>query len=214
MKILGIDEAGRGPVIGSLFVAGVKIEEKDEDRLANIGVRDSKLLSQKKREALFDQITGICEGYEIVEKTVQEIDSAVLSGNSNLNWLEAEIVAEIANKLGCDRLVLDCPSNNINAFTSYVRGRLDDEDIEIVAEHKADINHPVVSAASILAKVKREEHVLKLKKRYGDFGSGYPSDPKAVRFLELNHSRYDIFRKSWTSYRNAKEKSIQRKLVF
>jgi ribonuclease HII len=200
--ICGIDEAGRGPVIGPLVMAGVVMDEKELYRFENIGVKDSKLLSQAKRERLFDMVKNIALRYEIIVITPKQVDESLASPALNLNKLEGLTSAKILNNLKPEKAILDAPSNNISAFEEYVKGFLE-TDIDLRAEHKADLNYVVVGAASILAKVTRDREIEKLKRQVGiDFGSGYPSDPKTVKFLKENFDKYDFFRKSWASYKN------------
>ncbi|MBA3064300.1 ribonuclease HII, partial [Candidatus Woesearchaeota archaeon] len=97
--ILGIDEAGRGPVIGPLVIAGVSIDEKGIDKIKKLGVKDSKLLSPKQREELFDKIINTVKEYKAIIIQPEEIDSALRSESLNLNWLEAIKSAEIINFL-------------------------------------------------------------------------------------------------------------------
>ena len=211
--ICGVEEAGRGPVIGPMVMCGVVIDEKDTDKLKSIGVKDSKLLSPKERADLFDKIKQIAKKFEIVVIEPKEIDEVLDSDDMNLNWLEAKTSAQMINKLKPDRVVLDCPSNNIRAYSNYVRGLLI-KDVELIAEHKADLNYPVVGAASILAKVTRDSEIEKIKLKIGvNFGSGYPSDPRTVEFLEKNWDKYpEIFRKSWASYQRIVKGKNQKSL--
>lgn len=211
--ICGIDEAGRGPVIGPLVICGVLIDEKDEIKLKNIGVKDSKLLTPTKREDLFEKIKKIVKKYEILIVQPKDVDSFVESDHLNLNWLEANVSAGIINKLSPDKAILDCPSPNTRAYKEYVEKQLE-KNIEVAAEHKADVNYPVVSAASILAKVTRDAEIEKIKKKIGvNFGSGYPSDEVTQDFLKKNWNKYpEIFRKSWSSYKNFSEAKKQKKI--
>jgi len=211
--IVGIDEAGRGPVIGPLVICGVLIDEKDEIKLKNIGVKDSKLLSPKQREELFEKVKSAVKKYEILIIQPENIDAAVESQELNLNWLEAEVSAQIINKLKPEKAILDCPSTNTKAYSDYLRKKIN-IDIEIVAEHKADVNYPVVSAASILAKVTRDSEIEKIKKKIGvNLGSGYPSDEITQNFLKKNWDKYpEIFRKSWSTYKKVAEAKDQRAL--
>ncbi len=212
--VLGIDEAGRGPVIGPMVMAGVVVPEQDFQTLKSMGVKDSKLLSPKQREKLFPQITRMATGYKIVTLSAQEIDDALLSETSNLNWLEAQTTATILNALMHQKAIVDCPSNNIGAYTRYLRNLLSNKNIPLIVEHKADVNWPIVSAASILAKVTRDAEIEKLKKKYGDFGSGYASDPKTKDFLKENYARYpELFRKTWQPFKNASEGKKQASLA-
>jgi ribonuclease HII len=213
VTLVGIDEAGRGPVIGPLVLAGVKIKEKDEKNLKELGAKDSKLLSPNQRENLFEKILKAVGSYKIIILSPQEIDKAVSSKKTNLNWLEADNSAKIINHLKPDKAILDCPSNNIKKYTAYIKFKLK-VNAKIIAEHKADFKYPVVSAASIIAKVTRDGEIEKIKKKIGiDFGSGYPADPLTVSFMEKYYNVYpEIFRKSWESYKKIINKSNQKNL--
>lgn len=211
--ILGIDEAGRGPVIGPLVIAGVAIEEGDEKKLTALHVKDSKLLTPKQRKDLYSKILKIAKSHEILIVQPAEIDFAVKGEDGlNLNWLEARKSAEIINKLAPGKAIIDCPSPNIAEYTSYIKNLLN-TDTELVLEHKADEKYIVVSAASIIAKVTRDEEIAKLKKAYGDIGSGYPADPKTKEFLEENWDKTpEIFRKSWKCYADLAKGKGQKRL--
>ena len=212
--LCGVEEAGRGPVIGPLVMCGVLIKEEDEAKLTAIGAKDSKLLTPKTREILFDQIKGMVKGYKIIIVSPADIDKTLLSADSNLNWLEADISAELINFLKPDVAILDCPSTNIPAYRNYVKNKLKNKKIKVIAEHKADVNYPVVSAASILAKVTRDREIEKLKKKIGmNFGSGYPSDARTQGFLKKHYKDFpDIFRKTWSSYKRVAAPKNQKKL--
>lgn len=210
MKVLGIDEAGRGPVIGSLFIAGVMIEEGQENKLD--GSKDSKLLAHKKRIELDKKIKANSE-YLILEVNPQEIDEALLSDHLNLNWLEAHKQAEIINKLKPDKAIIDCPSPNCGKYKEYLKDLLDNKETELIVEHKADLNYLTCAAASILAKVKREEHMDKIKVKYGDTGAGYPADPKTKEFIKNNWQKHpEIFRKTWSTFKNQEKMKSQKTL--
>ena len=117
---------------------------------------------------------------------------------------------KIINKLKPDKAILDAPSNNIEAYADYVKNKVK---CEILAEHKADANYPVVGAASILAKVTRDREIEKIKEKVGkDIGSGYPSDPITQEFLKKNWNKYDFFRKSWETYKKIAKEKNQSKL--
>ncbi|MBU0929799.1 MAG: ribonuclease HII [Nanoarchaeota archaeon] len=212
--ICGIDESGRGPVIGSLVIVGVLIEEKDVSKLEKIGVKDSKLLTHKKRMFLAEKIKKIVKKYKIIEIEPKEIDEAIDGNQSlNLNWLEAHKTVEIINELKPDKAIIDCPSPNIKKYKDYLIKLLNNKDIELVIEHHAEKHFPV-GAASIIAKCIREEEVEKIKKKYNiEFGSGYPSDSNTKKFLEENFNNpelQEIFRKSWIPFKNHmnKQKSL------
>ena len=211
--LLGIEDAGRGPVIGPLIMAGVVIAEEKQEELTRLGVKDSKMLSPDTREILYDKILALAEAHSIKIISPQEIDEAMASEHLNLNWLEAIKTGEIINELDSERVIVDCPSTNCAAYEAYLK-KLIEKEVELIIEHKADQNYPVVSAASIIAKVTRDREIEKIKKEIGvDFGSGYMSDEKTLRFLEGNHHKYpEIFRKKWVSFKNAVDKKNQKTL--
>jgi ribonuclease HII len=208
VKVLGIDEAGRGPVIGPMIMAGAMIEEGNEGQLGS--VKDSKLVSQKDRiileRHLKKQIT-----YEVLVVEPEIIDAAVLSGELNLNWLEAHKQAEIINKLKPDKAIIDCPSINCEAYEKYLMNLIDDKSVKLVVEHKADEKYPICSAASILAKTEREKQMGDIKRKYGNTGSGYPADPNTKEFIKSNWNKCpEIFRKSWSTYKKFADKEKQK----
>ena len=206
--IAGADEAGRGPVIGPLVMCGITIDEKDVHKLKEIGVKDSKLLTPKKRVALFPLIKEVVKEYKLIIVEPAEIDDALNSPTLNLNWLEAIKTAMILNALKPNKAIVDCPSINIEAYHTYM-GQFLKYDMEIQLEHNAERFEPV-AAASILAKVTRDNLIEELKKKYGDFGSGYPSDPKTKKFLEENHAKFpEIFRTTWASYKRFSQKTLK-----
>ncbi|MCK5150145.1 ribonuclease HII [Candidatus Pacearchaeota archaeon] len=217
MLILGIDDAGRGPVIGPMVLAGCLMDEETERELKKIGVKDSKQLTQKRREFLEQKIKDKAETFEIVI-----ISPAIIDGTNhkgiNLNALEAIKTAEIINKINKGfkkiKVIVDCPSVSIIKWQDFLKTKIKNlSNLEISCEHKADKNHPVVSAASILAKCVREKEMSKLKEKYGDeIGSGYTSDPLTQRFLEKQghkHKDTGIFRKTWATWKNLFAKKEQ-----
>ena len=213
MLILGIDEAGRGPVLGPLVMAGALLREEDVVSLKELGVKDSKLLSPEKRETLEKEIHKIAVNFtlEIVEPL--NIDAAIKSW-LNLNWLEGNMAVAIINRLKPDTAIIDCPSPNIQAYKEYLFHRLENKKIKLIVEHKADLNHLPVSAASILAKVARDREIEKMKQKIGfDFGSGYLTDEKTQVFLKKHFNDYEnVFRKAWVSFRNVENERQQKSL--
>lgn len=211
MLILGIDDAGRGPLIGPMILAGVLLDKTKENFLKKNNVKDSKLLGHSERVRIAKIIKESAENFEVVTVLPEEIDDAILFGK-NLNTLEAMKMAAVINKINSGkfskekiRVILDCPSVNIAAWQRNLESFVSRKDnLTITCEHKADLNHVVVGAASILAKVAREDEVARIKKQHGDIGSGYPSDPYTKEFLrkrgkELANS--GIFRKSWATWK-------------
>ncbi|MBI4148805.1 ribonuclease HII [Candidatus Woesearchaeota archaeon] len=214
MTICGIDEAGRGPVIGPLVMCGVLIQEGEETQLLKLGVKDSKLLSAKQRERICEQLKQKYK-YCVVEIPPAEIDSAVNGeGPGNLNWLEADKAAEIINTLQPRQAILDCPSPNIKAYTQYLVQRLKDKSTIMQCAHHADRDFPVVGAASIIAKVTRDARIEEIKKRVGvDFGSGYVADPVTAEFVKSSWSKFpEIFRHSWAPYQKLVKEFTQGRL--
>ena len=214
--ILGIDDAGRGPVIGPMVLAGVLMDEHEEIELKELGAKDSKLLTPEKRRKIGDQVLKRFE-HHIEVSSPKEIDDS-----DNLNYLEAVKTAMIINKLiintiGVTKAIVDCPSVNIEKWSNDVQKLIEKpEKVNLVCEHKADFNHLVVAAASIIAKEKREEEMFKIKfKIQEDCGSGYPADPKTKEFLKDNHNnpKYkDIIRFSWKTIKNLQSAKNQKKL--
>lgn len=226
MFILGIDDAGRGPLIGPMILAGVLLSYEQEKYLKNFEIRDSKVVSQTKRVELASIIRKNSSKIKIVEVFPNEIDFSIEMG-INLNILEAKKTAEIINTINEKeirkekiKVIVDCPSNNIEAWCKTLLGFVSfKENLEVICEHKADANHLSVAAASILAKVKREEKICEIKKqfeKYGDVGSGYPSDPVTRKFLIKNGkilSESGIFRKSWSTWKEVFPEKGQSKLT-
>lgn len=208
MRICGIDEAGRGPVIGPLVIACVCVS--DEESLRRIGVKDSKKLKRKKRE----ELAKVIERIGVVEKIVleaSEIDQ--LMDVLNLNQIEAGVFAKLIEKLKPDIVYVDAAENNAVHFKEMIEQRCAWK-CQIVAEHRADEKYPVVSAASIIAKVYRDEAIEKIKKDVGvDFGSGYPSDPRTIKYLQKLVSQggeLPIFvRRHWSTVERVKNKKLE-----
>jgi len=185
VTIAGVDEAGRGPAIGPLVVAAVSFQKEAADDLFSMGVRDSKALSPRKRESLAPTIMEIAEGYSIFELQPWAIDKVVNRAQKlrKLNYLEAMAMAKTIRDLHPDKVYVDTADVLPDRFGNDILRVLGWKP-HLICEKKADINYPVVSAASILAKVRRDTRVSELKEIHGDFGSGYPSDPKTVAFIE------------------------------
>ncbi len=220
--VAGIEEAGRGPVIGPMVMAITVIESSKEHTLREIGVKDSKQLTPKQRKALFMQLQGFLQAYDYKIIEPKEIDNSLISGNSNLNWLEADISIELVKKITkdiqIDQYYIDCPSTNIESYVAYLTKHIPLEPSCIIAEHKADQNYPIVSAASIIAKVIRDQEIENLQTQLGfDFGSGYTSDKKTITFLRdwvKKHKKLPNFvRKSWVTAKNILNDVKQKKLV-
>ena len=182
--LLGIDESGRGPVIGDMVIAGILLPSRRSERLLKKeGVKDSKQLSKKKREALFPIIQQAST--RIVTKTVtaSDVDSWRESGKS-LNELEAKVFAEIINETRPKVAIVDCSDVVPRTFRKRMARYIDGAAPRLICEHFADRNYPVVSAASIIAKVTRDSGIRELCAAVGQLGTGYCSDRRTVEFLE------------------------------
>jgi ribonuclease HII len=182
MLLLGADEAGKGPVIGSMFVAGVVVEEEQLFDLAAWGVRDSKQLSADRRRTLSKKIKDAAVDLYILEVAPQVIDE--LRQVMTMNEIMVRCFAQVLARLRADRAFLDAADVDEARFAERVRAQ-SGATMEILAEHHADQRHSVVSAASILAKVRRDESIREIEAAYGcQIGSGYPSDPETIDFLK------------------------------
>lgn len=209
MLIAGIDEAGRGCVIGPLVIAGVLVREETLSELSNLGVKDSKLLTATKREELLPKIKSLCDKHLVLKLQPKDIDKVVESTRRlrKLNRLEAETMAKIVTDLEPDVVYVDAADVLEKRFGQHI---LDASTFKtrIISEHKADVTYPVVSAASIIAKVERDNTVAALRNEYGDFGTGYLTDPKTNVFLKEWLKTHDDFpefvRKSWKPAKKAK----------
>lgn len=196
--ILGIDEAGRGPVIGPLVICGVVCNEQDVEKLKVIGVKDSKLLTPLQREGLVPLIKNIITDFSLVKILPQTIEIG------NLNEIEIKVAASLIKKFMPSKVILDTPvsAKLSNFYCDKIRElvRFDlkaNKDVEMIGEPHADVNYHIVGAASILAKVERDSEIEELHKKYGDFGSGYPGDPKTQQFIKEWNLFPEIVRRSW-----------------
>jgi len=202
----GVDDAGRGSIIGPLVIAGVLYPEANMDDLTAIGVKDSKKLTPLRRRKLAEEIKKMVKGYHVVEIPPAKVDEAVARGRKfrKLNFLEARAMAEVIGKLKPEVAYVDSCDIDVKRFSSHIAEFLK-VPVRLVCEHEAEEKYPVVAAASIIAKVHRDQAVAKLREQYGDFGSGYPSDPRTLKFLEKwvrEHGEYPWFvRKTWKTLR-------------
>jgi len=198
MKIAGIDENGRGSLIGPLVITCFIIEESEVEKLKEIGVKDSKKLSKKKREEIFEKL----KNYEFYYELVLPIEIDIFLKNNGLNDLEAIYMAKLINRTDAKKYFIDSPSNPIkfqNKIKSYLK-----RNVELVVENKMDEKNLVVAAASIIGKVIRDREIKKIEEEIKEeIGSGYPGDKKTIKFLKnvlKNKKNYDFIRKSWVTY--------------
>ena len=205
MTICGVDEAGKGPVLGPMVTAGVLVSDMSE--LEMLGIKDSKKLSPKKRESLFEEITASWQTYTVV-RTPLEIDSR----EGTMNTFTASCHAEVVRALCADIVYLDACDVNAQRFGENVL-MLSGSSAQICSEHKADARYAVVGAASIVAKVTRDRYIADLKEEYGEIGSGYPSDPETISFLtEYILTRGEVplcARRSWQTVQDILDRVSQ-----
>jgi ribonuclease HII len=202
-----VDEAGKGSVLGPMVVAAVGVA--DEKTLVGLGLKDSKLLSEKERERLYPIIRRHCK-VAVVKLDAQQIDA--IRNEMTLNAAVARAHARVISKLSPSCAYVDACDVNIFRYAEMVRSNLE-RNCEIVSEHHADEKYPIVSAASIIAKVTRDRAIRTLAKKYGEIGSGYPSDPVTIRYLsgyiDVHRSPPIIARKSWKTVGNLIAKKTQ-----
>lgn len=175
--ICGVDEAGKGAVLGPMVVAAVGCDH--EDILPGIGIKDSKQLSPEKRGRLYKEITSTCStALRII--SAGEIDTARKS--MTINTLVARLHAAVITDLRPGLAYVDACDVIAGRYGEMVTSFLGCE-CRVVAEHHADTSFPLVSAASIVAKVVRDREIEVLTAQYGEIGSGYPADQRTVDFL-------------------------------
>ena len=199
MDILGIDEAGRGSVLGPMVIVGVVVPEKMEKVLERMGVKDSKRLTPNRRTILSRKLRKMFP-YEIVVISAREIDDLRAQG-VNLNEIEKNAMESILLKLKPEKAIVDAVDVKAERFQENLRI---DTSVDVIAEHKADDKYIEVSAASIIAKAERDDYIKEINKEYiksGGIGSGYPSDPTTKEFLSnyAYDEMPDFVRKSWAT---------------
>ncbi|MFP4115702.1 MAG: ribonuclease HII [Candidatus Aenigmatarchaeota archaeon] len=203
--VLGVDEAGRGAVVGPLCIAAVVVEENRQEKLERMGVDDSKKLSRQRREELEDEIKDVLEDFAVVKIPAEAIDEEMK--RKSLNLIESERMAELIEALRPDKAIVDATEAKTENVKRTIQSLLDEEvreEVEIVSENHADENYPVVSAASILAKVTRDRSVSGLEEKLNqEIGNGYPSDGRTKEFLKKmieEDGRFSrVVRESWTT---------------
>ncbi len=214
MFIGGVDEAGRGSILGPLVVAGVSFRRSSLAELREIGVRDSKLLMPKVRTRLAEEIKSIADSFYVHPIDIAEIDESVLL--NGLNKLEAKWMAQAISHIRADKVYVDCCDTNPDRYRDSVASHLAKPPM-IHSMHHADRYNIAVSAASILAKVARDLEIQKLRKKHRNIGSGYPSDEKTMLFIRNWVARRKcapIFaRKSWKPMKLLLAELDQRTLV-
>jgi ribonuclease HII len=218
VRIAGIDEAGRGSVIGPLVIAGISFDEKTIPRLKELGVKDSKKLTAKRRNQLVSLVKELAIKYSIVEIQPKIIDHVVFRSVPlrRLNYLETMMMAKIIRELKPDEAHVDPTDVNSQRCIEQIRSVIK-YNIHIKCEPKADSIYPATSAASILAKVTRDNRIKELREKHGDFNSGYASDIKTQRFIKNYFSENkecpDYMRASWSTIQQYLKPFKQMKLT-
>ncbi|MFQ6087277.1 MAG: ribonuclease HII [Candidatus Methanofastidiosia archaeon] len=208
--LIGVDEAGRGPVIGPMIVCALSVE--DERKLLDLGIRDSKKLSSEKREYLSKEIRKI-SNLSLVEVSAREIDSLRKSLTLNDITIQkfAQAILKIPKIENAERIFVDSCDVDERRFASNLL-RFLNFDCELVAEHGADERYPIVAAASVIAKVSRDERISEFKRLGFEVGSGYPSDEKTINFLKKymkkNRELPDFVRRSWKTVERLKQGNL------
>ncbi|MBN2014487.1 MAG: ribonuclease HII [Candidatus Altiarchaeota archaeon] len=212
----GIDEAGRGPVIGPLVMGCVVLDDEGREELKRLNVRDSKKVAPSRRLALEPSIKEIAVEWSLVKITPLEID--LLRKKHSLNFIEAMKVAEMILGLRCipHKIIIDSADTVPEEYKRKIihcitSGNEDFVIPEIISEHKADDRYVEVSAASILAKVERDREIEKLRAIHGELGSGYPADELTKRFIHELMRRGelpDFVRKSWNTVDKSKQTTL------
>lgn len=214
--ISGVDEAGRGPVIGPLVIAGVTF--KDENPLIELNVRDSKKIIPNRRKFLAEKIKQIALNYEILIIKAKDIDD--MRKVMTLNEIEVNAFTKVIKKLKPELCYVDSADVNENRFKQDILSQLTFK-TEIISKHKADDLYPVVGAASIIAKTRRDEEVNIIEEELQEklnipLGSGYPADPITQKFLKTWLVKYKklppYIRKSWKTSQNLLKNSYIKKL--
>jgi len=206
-EVAGVDEAGKGPVIGPLVVCGVCCDEKKLPELEKIGVRDSKRLSKKKREELAKEVLKFCKSC-VLKIEPEKLDDQMKK--KTINEILTDCYAKIIRELNPDVVFVDSPDVIPERLAETLKVRTGKD---VKAMHKADELKPIVSAASIIAKVERDGEVDKIKKKIGvDFGSGYASDERTIEFLKeyfrKNRQFPPYVRKSWKTLDRIRQQSL------
>lgn len=207
MDIMGVDEAGRGPVLGPMVIAGVIVPEKMNHVLERMGVKDSKKLTPKRRQVLTRKLSKMFE-YDTVVISAKDIDN-LRAKDVNLNEIEKIGMIKLIERLKPEEVIIDAVDVKPLRFQREVQEKVG-EDTKVIAEHKADTNHIQVAAASIIAKFKRDQIIEEINRDYvdiGGIGSGYPSDPNTKKFL--SNFEYDelpdFVRRSWNTVKKMKK---------
>lgn len=176
--IVGVDEAGRGPAIGSMFAAAVGLADPAD---LPDGIDDSKRLTPARRERLAAEVRE-CATVGVAQIPPSRIDDPATDMNALTVEAQAAAIDSVLGEFSDPEIVADACDTDEARFAGRVSEAIS-ADLSVTAEHRADENHAIVAAASVIAKVERDAHVATLAEEFGDLGSGYPSDPTTKEFL-------------------------------
>ena len=186
-------------MLGPIIVAGVCVNKKSISEMIGRGIKDSKLLSPKKRQVLFGHVISVAQSICVCRINIEEIDFHVY--RNNLNVLEAESMAITIRNMKSDKTYVDSCDVNPSRYRRTIKSFLKRNNTKLISMHHADRLNIAVSGASIIAKVIRDSEISKIRIKYGDVGSGYPSDKKTIKFVkEWYRQKNEIphfVRKSW-----------------
>ncbi|MDQ5868853.1 MAG: ribonuclease HII [Thermoproteota archaeon] len=200
LLIGGVDEAGRGSLVGPLIVAGISVRVSQLDDLRKIGIKDSKLLTSLRRRRMFSSMMDCVESVCICKLSPSDVDFGVLF--SSLNVLEAQAMAAIIEDIIPHIAYIDSCDVNPKRYGESVAGYLStNRPRKIISSHHAEATSLAVAGASIVAKVTRDCEITRIREQYGEIGSGYPSDRKTIEFIknwmDENKIAPPFVRKSW-----------------
>lgn len=211
----GVDEAGRGSIIGPLVIAGISIRKSKISKLRQMGVKDSKMLTPKARANLFRLVMDMADSLciNIINCTI--VDNNVFL--NRLNKLEAETMASVISNIQADKVYIDSCDVNACRFRNYIESHLllssSSSKPKLYSMHHADSLNIVVSAASIVAKFVRDKQIQEIRNTHHNIGSGYPSDWKTMLFIRGWVSKYrcapHFARKSWSPLKKMLEEVTQ-----
>ena len=206
MMVVGIDEAGRGSVLGPLVVCGVVLKQNRIRYLERLKLKDSKKISPKRRIVLSRKIKKITE-HHLIKIKAHDID-ILRAGDVNLNQIEKIAMRRIIEDSGADISIIDCIDIKPDRFKGEMEGYF--PDLQVIAEHSAEDKYAVVAAASIVAKVERDMEIAKIRKNFENIGSGYPSDPKTIEFLKNtpHDDLPDFVRRSWSTIKRIEDNKL------
>lgn len=202
--IAGVDEAGRGSVIGPLVVCMAYCSRSDEKRLNKLCKKDSKQLNARQRAEIYEQLRPFCT-FKWAEITAADLNR--MMKDMSLNDIEAKAMADLIRNIDGD-VMIDLPDRY--AFT--FQKRMETYGVrKFEAQHKADENYPIVAAASICAKLMRDGKIKEISAEVGEFGSGYPSDEYTIRALrnkEMHAKLKSFIRERWQTLENIKQRKL------